>query len=190
MTISQIDSAVTALQHADDETLASLARTDYAAFDTLYRRYVTRVYRYCYAQTGNQQDAEDCTSQCFLAALEQIGRFRGQGSFAAWLFSIARRRCLDLHRQRGRRREDGPVPEMVDEAQVEPATYSFQRQLLGCMQRRMRTMTAERKEVLRLRFWAGLNTKETAKVLGKGQSAVKMLLSRAVAELRERCLDA
>ncbi|MCB0007010.1 MAG: hypothetical protein KDE04_11170, partial [Anaerolineales bacterium] len=62
-------------------------------------------------------------------------------------------------------------------------------ELLGCVERRLRTMTADRQEVLRLRFWAGLSTKETARVMRKGESAVKMLLARAVADLRERCLD-
>ena len=94
-TISRTSSPHTTFQEQADEVLAQLARQDYAAFASLYRRYVTRVYRYCFSQTGNSQDAEDCTSQTFLAALEQINRFRGQGSFAAWLFGIARRRCQE-----------------------------------------------------------------------------------------------
>ena len=45
------------------------------------------------------------------------------------------------------------------------------------------------REVLRLRYGAGLSTAETAAMMGKGQSAVKMLLLRAVDDLRKRCLD-
>lgn len=189
LTISQTTSPYTTLQEQADEALAQLARQDYAAFAALYRRYVTRVYRYCYSQTGNGQDAEDCTSQTFLAALEQIGRFRGQGSFAAWLFGIARRRCQDVGRRQARRQEVDQPPEMVDTAFEELVGLSYRQELLGCVERRLRTMTADRQEVLRLRFWAGLSTKETARVMRKGESAVKMLLARAVADLRERCLD-
>ena len=124
-----------------------------------------------------------------MAVLERIDRYRGTGSFAAWLFAIARRRCQDLHRKRGRRREESPLPDMADETQAEVAGHHYESELMGCIRQRLKTMTAERQDVIRLRFWAGLNTKETAKVMGKGQSAVKMLLSRAVADLRERCLD-
>ncbi len=60
---------------------------------------------------------------------------------------------------------------------------------MACVQRVLPLLTAERQEVVRLRYGAGLSTAETAAVLGKGQSAVKMLLLRALNDLRERCLD-
>jgi len=54
----------------DDETgLAFQARADVNAFAELYHRHVTRVYRYHMAHTGNPSDAEDLTSQTFMAAL-------------------------------------------------------------------------------------------------------------------------
>ena len=65
----------------DDLALARNALADEDAFAELYRQYVTRVYRYHMARTGNEQDAEDLTSQTFLAALEGIRSFRGDGVF-------------------------------------------------------------------------------------------------------------
>jgi DNA-directed RNA polymerase specialized sigma24 family protein len=56
----------------DDSQLATAARTDAEAFAELYRRHVTRVYRYQMAHTGNAKDAEDLTSQTFVAAVESI----------------------------------------------------------------------------------------------------------------------
>lgn len=56
------------------------------------------------------------------------------------------------------------------------------------MQRTLPQLTEERQEVVRLRYGAGLSTAETAAVMNKGQSAVKMLLLRALNDLRERCL--
>ncbi len=85
-----------------DAALAAAAREDAAAFDALYRRYVTRVYRYCYSRTNNAQVAEDLTAQTFLAALEGIGRFRGDGSVAAWLFGIAANVCKGYYRYQKR----------------------------------------------------------------------------------------
>ena len=64
-----------------DAHLAHLARTDAEAFAELYRRHVTSVYRYHMAHTGNVNDAEDLTSQTFMAALEGIRSYRGTGSF-------------------------------------------------------------------------------------------------------------
>lgn len=47
----------------DDETLARAARDEWAGFEILYRRYVTPVYRYCYARTDDGLAAEDLTAQ-------------------------------------------------------------------------------------------------------------------------------
>lgn len=68
--------------HEQDETdLAKRAIHDIEAFTELYRRNLTRVYRYHIAHVGNQKDAEDLTSQTFIAALEGIRSFRGGGLF-------------------------------------------------------------------------------------------------------------
>ena len=76
--------------------LARAALVDAQAFAELYRRHVTRVYRYHMARTGNEKDAEDLTSQTFMAALEGIRSFRGDGVFAAWLMGMsAERRKYD-----------------------------------------------------------------------------------------------
>jgi len=56
----------------DDARLAHQARADPEAFAELYHRHVRSVYRYHLAHTGNVKDAEDLTSQTFMAALECI----------------------------------------------------------------------------------------------------------------------
>src|ERR1051325_3615163 len=88
----------------EDETdLARQAITDVDAFSELYRRHITRVYRYHVAHTGNVKDAEDLTSQTFIAALEGIRSFRGSGSFAAWIMGIASKKRLMFFRKNGSR---------------------------------------------------------------------------------------
>ncbi len=85
-------------QDADERDLARLAITDIEAFAELYRRHLTRVYRYHAVHVGNAKDAEDLTSQTFMAALEGIRTFRGTGSFAAWILGIASRKRLMFYR--------------------------------------------------------------------------------------------
>src|SRR4029079_17597103 len=66
------------------------AQADGAAFATLYRRYLDRVYGYAFYQLGNHHDAEDVTERIFLAAFRALPGFRDEGSsFRAWLFRIA-----------------------------------------------------------------------------------------------------
>ena len=174
-----------------DQDLARLARHDYDAFAQLYRRYVTRVYRYCYSRTDNAADAEDLTAQTFLAALEAIDSYRGRGSFVAWLFSIAWRKCQDYYRHHYKQREFGEKHEIPEPASTQESieTRAYESGMMDCVRRQWRLLSDDRREVLLLRFWAGLSTAETAEVMGRRPGAVKMLLSRAIADIRERCLD-
>lgn len=175
----------------EDAALAEAAKTDVAAFDVLYRRYATRVYRYCRARCGDAQTAEDLTAQTFLAALEGIGRYRGEGTVAAWLFGIAANVCRGHHRHR-QRHPQAPLQEVVHRQDVQtpdPERQSYRQSILDCALRTLPHLSEERQEVVRLRFLAGLNTAETAVVMGKRRGAVRKLLSRAVDDLRTRCLD-
>ena len=83
--------------------LITAARQDPAAFGKLYDRYVQPLYRYLYSRLGSVHEAEDITSQTFMAAYEALPKYREQGQFAAWLFQIARSKMND-HFRRNRSR--------------------------------------------------------------------------------------
>lgn len=170
---------------ADEASLARQSCTSAEAFAELYRRHVTRVYRYHMAHTGNARDAEDLTSQTFMAALEGIRSFRGEAPFAAWLMGIAsRKRALFF---RGRR------PEVPLEAALHipnpglPADKAaFARLQMDSVSRALRQIRPERAEALILHFFGGLTHAEAGRALKKSEPAVKMLISRGLKDLRER----
>ena len=183
--MSTLMSLKTQIAPADDLQLARQARDDANAFAELYRRHVTRVYRYQIAHTGNVKDAEDLTSQTFIAALEGIRSFRGSGSFAAWIMGIAARKRALLFR--------GNRPEVPLEAALHIPNPGLptdkaasQRLQMGHIRNALRQLSHERAEALILCYFGGLNAIEAGRVLGKSEAAVKMLLSRGLRDLRER----
>ena len=170
---------------ADDLQLARQARADAEAFAELYRRHVTRIYRYHMAHTANVKDAEDLTSQTFMAALEGIRSYRGSGSFAAWIMGIAARKRALFFR--------GSKPEVPLDAALHIPTPGLptdkaatQRLQMERVQHALRQLSPERSEALILCYFGGLNAAEAGCVLGKSEAAVKMLLSRGLRDLRER----
>src|SRR5574337_1486346 len=131
----------------DDSQLARKARGNVEAFAELYRRHVTRVYRYHMAHTGNVKDAEDLTSQTFMAAMEGIRSFRGDGSFAAWLMGIAsRKRALFFRRMR----PEAPLEAALHIADPGPAAdrATFQRLEIESVSRALRQLSPDRREAL------------------------------------------
>ena len=172
-------------QDKDEQDLARLAITDIEAFAELYRRHLPRVYRYHAAHVGNARDAEDLTSQTFIAALEGIHSYRGTGSFAAWILGIASRKRMMFYR--------GSKPEFpLDEAIHYPSPglstdqAAAQRLQLESVSHALRKLSPDRAEALILTYFGGLSHAETGRVLQKSEAAVKMLISRGLQDLRER----
>ena len=169
----------------DEIQLARDAVSNSEAFAELYRLHVTRVYRYHIAHTGNSKDAEDLTSQTFMAAMEGIKSFRGSGSFAAWIMGIASKKRL-MH-FRGSRLE---VP--LDAALHYPSpglpTDKAASQLLELesLTHALKQISPDRAEAIILSYFGGLSNLETSRVLNKSEAAVKMLISRGLQDLRER----
>ena len=169
----------------DDFTLARDAVANADAFAALYRQYVTRVYRYHMAHTGDVKDAEDLTSQTFMAALEGIKSYRGDGSFAAWILGIASKKRL-MH-FRGRRLEvplEAAVHIPSPSLPTDKAAY--QRLKLESIARALKKIPADRAEAVILSYFGGLSNNEIGHMLRKSEAAVKMLLSRGLQDLRER----
>ena len=190
--VGQLEGVLRELIDLDDRELVRLAKTEYGAFDVLYRRYVTPVYRYCYARTDSVADAEDITSQTFLACLEGIQRYRGRSSFSAWLFGIARHKCADFHREKYADRSDiiGDEIELIPDfaEKVNPERQVLLHGILDCVARGVPMLSSDRVDALRLRYWGGMKIADIARAMQRSQAAVKMLISRAIADLRERCI--
>lgn len=178
-------------QRAEDQTqsneaLAQLAvNGDHAAFTQLYQRTVKRIYAYCYSQVGNVQEAEDLTTQTFMAALEQMGRYRGEGTVTAWLLGIAYHKVGDW-----RRKSRFMTPLTQIESSPDPAPLPdelvFQQWQRAALEHALHTVTPARAEAIALRFFGELSHAEVAAVMGKPEAAVKMLVHRGLQELRQR----
>jgi RNA polymerase sigma-70 factor (ECF subfamily) len=174
-------------QVKEEHDLARLAVSDIEAFAELYRRHLTRVYRYHVAHVGNARDAEDLTSQTFIAALEGIRTFQGTGSFAAWILGIASRKRLMFLRN-GASKPEVPLDEAIPYPSPDISTdqAAMQRLQLESIARALRKLSPDRAEALVLTYFGGLSHAETGRVLQKSEAAVKMLVSRGLQDLRER----
>ncbi len=168
---------------SDDTVLIERARLDPEAFASLYQQYLSPVYRYLYHRVDSPGDAEDITTQVFLEALEGLrkNRYRKGGNFRAWLFTIARRRAIDFYRTASA----CPLPDGLPSP--EPALFVSveRREELQFLETALSQLDEDKREILRLRYAAGLNFAEIALLLGKNEPAVKMMAYRAIDLLRQ-----
>jgi RNA polymerase sigma-70 factor (ECF subfamily) len=169
----------------DDVTLARQARADPQAFAELYRRHMEPIYRFHLIRTSDVQDAQDLTSQTFLAALESIESYRGQGSFAGWLFGIASHKVADHYR---RRRTSTPLEAAEDLTDPEPypEEVAATRLRLSQVARTLATLPPDQAEALTLRLSGGLSALEVGRIMGRSEAAAKMLVHRGLRNLQDR----
>ena len=177
-------------KHQEDEILlVRQAISDAHAFTELYQRNVTRVYRYHMAHTGNVKDAEDLTSQTFLAALESLRSFRGGGSFSAWILGIAtKKRLMFFRKQRNGSMHEVPLDAALHYPNpgLHTEKAATQRLQLESVSRALKQIPSDRAEAIILSYFGDLSNLETSRIMNKSEAAIKMLISRGLQDLRER----
>jgi RNA polymerase sigma-70 factor, ECF subfamily len=176
-----IDDAVHGDIAEDDEALVRAAQKSPPAFTPLYRRYVTRVYRYVYSRVGNVHETEDLTAQVFTDAISALPKYQPQGNFAGWLFTFAYRRCADYHRKP----TTIPLTEQFLAGAInDPVGQTEQQEIFDHLNQIMNNLDNQERELLRLHYAAKLSYREIANVLGRSEGAVKMAMSRLIHKMK------
>jgi RNA polymerase sigma-70 factor (ECF subfamily) len=157
-----------------------------AALSELYTLYFPRVYRYILARTGNSYDAEDLTEEVFMKVLEAIERFEWrEAPFSAWLFRIAHNAVISQRRKDGARGRSAPLTEGLALDHQGPDELVENRLALRDIMNAAQKLPEAQRQVIALRFGAGLSVAETARAMNKGEGNVKVIQHKAIAKLRE-----
>jgi RNA polymerase sigma-70 factor (ECF subfamily) len=165
-----------------DAPLVAAAREEPRAFLALYERYFERVLGYVRLRIRDGATCEDVTSTVFTNALAQLPRFRGDGSFAGWLFQIARNAVLDVQRKSEERRL--PHRAAGSEPDVEEQFLALER--AAQLHALIRLLEPEQQHLLALRYGAGLSFDEIGAACGAAPGTVRVRLHRILEELRRR----
>ncbi len=150
-------------------------------FEALYRSSRDDVYAYVATILRDRSAAEDVTAAAFEKAYRKQRAFDGErGSGRAWLFGIARHAALDELRRRKRHAELTHDP--PDDAGPDLASAVVDR---AAVRTALARIQVKDREIIALRFHAGLDTVEVAGVLGVTPNHAGTLLHRAMTNLRE-----
>ena len=155
------------------------------ALSTLYEFYFPRVYRYVASRVGSSEDAEDVTEEVFLKILSNLKKFSWRGlPFGAWVFRIARNETVSHARRQKSRAPSVPLVDTIpDESQDHVSAVEIGMTLEAVRQATAQLPKAQR-DVIALRFGAGLSVAETAASLKKTENNVRVLQHKGIAKLK------
>jgi RNA polymerase sigma-70 factor, ECF subfamily len=181
---------------SEEEFVRLLRARSLAAWEVLFERHYHRVYRYALGRLLSREIAEDVAATTFDRALATIDSYSYRGRPAlAWIYGIARNVVNETRRSEMRQRATGLLESLLNSRnghrpsdalpilQVDGSDALVSRMDL---ERALGRLTKIQREVVLLRYFAGLSAAETGQVMGRPETAVYALQARALAALRRQ----
>jgi len=179
-----------AAEQSDAALLAAMHRGDEAALAALYDRYATPIYALALRITGERDAAQEVAQDTFLRAWNHAGSYdAARGGCGPWLFTIARRRALDVLRLRDRRAQIAPGRfvsdggSLPDPAHPDPTSGIA---LAHTVAQAVATLPTAQRQTVELAYFGGLTQQQIAAHTNQPLGTVKSRMRAALETLRER----
>ena len=160
-----------------------------ARLASLYEEYYDKIARYAYIRIGDRSEAEDIAGEVFLKALESLKTYQERGiPMQAWLFKIAHNLVVD-HLRKVTKNKMVPIETIEIRDEADPEAAAEMKMELERVTVAMQSLTEEQREVMRLRFFGGLTSREVGGLLSKSDGAVREMQRAALEKLRQLLAD-
>jgi RNA polymerase sigma-70 factor (ECF subfamily) len=156
---------------------------DKEAIEELVMKYQKQIYAFVYRMTNNIEDAKDLTQKTFLKALNGVRGFRKEASFKTWLYQIAINTSVNHGRQN--RHKEIELEETITGKQPGVLSAIIEKEQWNYVEKALEDLPGRQRLAIVLRIYEGLSCKETAKVMGCSEGAVKAHYHNAVIGLRK-----
>lgn len=175
---------ITPPEDIDSTCMKAVCAGDQSALAQIVERWQVRLINFFYRSTGNRADAEDLTQETFIELNRSASRYHSQGSFKAFIFTMARRRLIDNYRKKSRRPIEYVDPsEFLMQCQSEKIDHNREiEEIFHCA---LSTLPDKQRCAILLLQQQGLSYEEIALSLDASLSAVKTWIHRARTHLRK-----
>jgi RNA polymerase sigma-70 factor (ECF subfamily) len=167
-----------------DRLVAEAQAGDAEAFGRIFDEFHGAIFRFVASRVGSPSDAEDLTQIVFVKAIEALPRYEARGvPFGGWLFRLARNTTIDYLRTH---REHTDLADITSRATEDrgPESITILRTDLDAVAGALGKLTPDQREVISLRFFAGLSPKEVGELMGRHEGTIRGLQFRAIEALR------
>ena len=157
---------------------------DTNSFGEIYDIYLNNIYQFIFYKVTHKEIAEDLTEESFFKAWVNLKKYKKQSCpFSSWLYRISNNTVIDYLRKEKIKTEElmDEMPDKNMSAKKDAEQYYNQKLLKKALSKLPNTQ----KEVIILKYINELKNKEIALILKKSDTAVRILISRALKKLKE-----
>ncbi|MEE9611294.1 MAG: RNA polymerase sigma factor [Desulfatiglandales bacterium] len=169
---------------SDNELMLSVREGAVDKLGLLFERHHVPLYNFFLKLVGNREISEDLVQEVFLRILKHRKTYRGESKFTSWMYQIARNARVDYYRKR-------KLEVSTDEEKMEPVSQDPMPtddletgQETALLRAALNRLPFKKREVLVLSRFHDMKYEEIAKVLNCPVSTVKVLVHRAIKDLR------
>lgn len=172
----------------DSRRLEKAQAFDQKTLAAIYDDYYPSLYKYISRQVSDMETARDLTAETFQRFLQALDRGHGPDeNLKAWLYRAAHNVVVDHYRRQEHRRHL-PLPEQLVDGDVDLARSAEISMTAERVHDALQHLTPDQRQVVTLKFLAGLSNKEVAAVMNKPIGAVKSLQHRGLAALQRQLI--
>ena len=186
-------------ERADEALMLAYARGQSTAFDVLYGRHRTHVYRYLLRHCGERAVADELMQDVWIRVIRARHEYAPTARFTTWLYTLAHHRLIDHWRASGLRSassidaedsdDEGTAIEILASRADEPERRAANHEMAERLQVALHALPLSQRDAFLLQHESGLSLAEIAAVSNVGVETVKSRLRYAIAKLRESLRD-
>lgn len=171
----------------NEENLIREDQKDTQNFELLFELYFDRIFAFFLSRTHDRPTAEDLTSQTFIKTLQALPRYKNKGSFAAWIFTIARNTLNSHFRlaeyRLNRNLDESGIGEFKDQNSSRKSFTEIENKI--DLDRAIKHLRENDQELLSLRYAAELSYEDIGMILRKKPGAVKIAIHRTFRKVKD-----
>ena len=183
-------------QETDENLMVRFGRGEAAAFEFLYRRHESRVFRFLQRNVRNEAAANDLMQEVWFAVVRGAATYQPTAKFTTWLFTIAHNRTVDMIRANHRLQSldagddadpeaSSPLERLAESAKLEPLAQVQAQDEAAALLNAVAQLPAEQRSAFLLQAEGELSVEEIAHATGSSFETAKSRLRYARAKLRQ-----
>lgn len=171
----------------DTELMIAVRGGDVSLLAELFERHHIRLFNFFIRLTDRRDVSEDLVQEAFMRMLKYRRTYRGDASFAVWMYRIGRNALADQWKKSAKHEPLDAASELAasDESPFDAARRDEE---LAMLRAALLSLPADRRELIVLIRFEGLRYDEISELLECSVGAVKVRAHRALAELRDACV--